>query len=223
MIDYVPPPAGASPVIFADDSLIVADKPAGLLSVPGRGADKQDCLARRVVQQYADALVVHRLDMGTSGLWLAARGPAMQRAFSIAFAERRVDKRYQAVVSGLVAPPETDDGWGLVDLPLAADWPNRPRQVVDRLRGKASQTRWRVLSTDPATGTSRLELAPLTGRSHQIRVHLQALGHPILGDGLYAPPAVQARSPRLLLHASRLAFTHPVTGEAVTVVSAPAF
>lgn len=210
-------------LVHEDPYFVVVDKPAGLLSVPGRGTDKQDCLARRVAQHYADAQVVHRLDMGTSGLWLAARGAAMQRALSIAFAQRRVDKRYQAVVDGLVAAPDSDDGWGLIDLPLAADWPNRPRQVVDRARGKPSQTRWRVLSRDRVAGTSRLELAPLTGRSHQIRVHLQALGHPILGDALYAPPEVQARAPRLLLHASELAFAHPVTGQSVTVVSAPAF
>ena len=210
-------------LVHEDPYFVVVDKPAGLLSVPGRGTDKQDCLARRLAQHYADAQVVHRLDMGTSGLWLAARGAAMQRALSIAFAERRVDKRYQAVVSGLVAEPGSADGWGLIDLPLAADWPNRPRQLIDQDRGKPSQTRWRVLSRDPVAGTSRLELAPLTGRSHQIRVHLQARGHPILGDALYAPPEVQARSPRLLLHASGLAFAHPVTGEAVKLVSAPAF
>lgn len=210
-------------VLHADGALLVLVKPSGLLAVPGRGEDKQDCLSRRAQAQWPDALVVHRLDMGTSGLWLAALGPAMQRAFSIAFAQRQVDKRYEAVVSGLVAPPDTPDGWGLIDLPLAADWPNRPRQVVDRLGGKPSQTRWRVLYADARTGTSRLELAPLTGRSHQIRVHLQALGHPILGDALYAAPPVQAQAPRLLLHASALAFTHPVTGEAVTVASSPPF
>ncbi len=210
-------------VVHADPYCVVVDKPSGLLSVPGRGADKQDCLARRTALHYADALVVHRLDMGTSGLWLMARGVPMQRAFSIAFADRQVDKRYVAVVAGLLEAPATPDGWGLIDLPLAADWPNRPRQAVDALRGKPSQTRWRLLAQDPASGTSRVELDPLTGRTHQIRVHLQAIGHPILGDALYAPPEVQALAPRLLLHASALGFAHPGTGQWLALESAAPF
>lgn len=193
------------------------DKPAGLLCVPGRGADKQDCLAARVQRMRAGALIVHRLDMATSGLCLLALGPAMQRALSIAFAQRQVRKRYVAVVGGRVQAPGAADGWGLVALPLAADWPQRPRQVVDHEHGKPSITRWRLLGYEG--GASRLELEPLTGRTHQLRVHLQALGHPILGDALYAPPEVRDAAPRLLLHATELGFAHPGTAQAITVRS----
>jgi tRNA pseudouridine32 synthase/23S rRNA pseudouridine746 synthase len=217
-------------LVHADEHVLVFDKPSGLLSVPGRGADKQDCLAARAQRLYPDALVVHRLDMATSGLFLMARGASIQRRLSDAFARREVGKRYVAVVSGrLQAPPGADaDGWGLIDLPLAADWPNRPRRIVDRERGKPSQTRWRPI-LPPLSGegwgggTTRVELEPLTGRSHQLRVHLQALGHAILGDTLYAPPEVQAAAPRLLLHATALRIDHPVTGEALAFASPAPF
>jgi len=207
-----PNPAGpAIAPVYVDDTLLVLDKPGGLLAVPGRGADKQDCLAARVQARYPDALIVHRLDMATSGLMVMARGPAAQRALGKAFAAREVDKRYIAVVAGrLEAPP---DGWGIIDLPLVVDWPNRPRRIVDRRLGKPSLTRWRVLGHDETAQTTRVELEPVTGRSHQLRVHLRELGHPILGDALYAPPAVLARSGRLLLHASSLGFVQPATGE----------
>lgn len=200
-------------LVHADASLLVLDKPAGLLSVPGRGADKQDCLSTRVQQHYPDALVVHRLDMATSGLLLMARSVAIQRALSALFEHREVNKRYVAVVDGEPAESAGADGWSLIDLPIAVDWPRRPLRIIDTAHGKASQTRWRVLSRDAATHSTRLELAPLTGRSHQLRVHLQAIGHPILGDRLYGGDAVQARSPRLLLHASALGFVHPVSGQ----------
>jgi len=210
-------------LVHADEHLLVFDKPSGLLSVPGRGADKQDCLAARARRPYPDALIVHRLDMATSGLFLMARGAEMQRSLSQAFAQREVGKRYVAVVGGrLEAGPEVDEqGWHVVDLPLAADWPNRPRRIVDREQGKPSQTRWRVLAHDD--GSTRVELEPLTGRSHQLRVHLQALGHPILGDTLYAPPEVQAAAPRLLLHATGLRMAHPVTGQALSFASTAPF
>ena len=197
-------------VVYCDDALVVLDKPAGLLSVPGRGADKQDCLSARVQARFPDALVVHRLDMATSGLMVMARGPVAQRVLSKAFAARSVAKRYVAVVAGRVeAAPER---WHVIDLPIAADWPNRPLRRIDP-GGKPSVTRWRVLGHDDAAGTPALELEPVTGRSHQLRVHLRALGHPILGDALYAPPAVQAMAARLLLHARTLALAHPSTGE----------
>lgn len=200
-------------LVYGDRHLLVVDKPAGLLSVPGRGTEKQDCALARVRREYPGALVVHRLDMATSGLLLMARGPAMQRALSGAFEQRQVAKRYVALAAGRIAAPATDDGWGCIDLPLAADWPNRPRQVVDAVRGRASRTRWRVLGYDGARDATRVELEPVTGRSHQLRVHLLALGHPLLGDALYAPAAVRERAPRLLLHASMLEVTHPATGE----------
>lgn len=217
-----PVPPGLT-VVFADDSLLVFDKPAGLLAVPGRGDDKQDCLAHRARQQWPDALVVHRLDMATSGLIVMARKLPAQRALNLAFEKRQVHKQYEAVVLGRLAPPETPDGWGLIDLPLIVDWPNRPRSIVDPSLGRPARTRWRVLAYDPVSGSTRVRLEPVTGRSHQLRVHLQALGHPILGDPLYAPPAAQAAAPRLLLHARRLALFHPDSGQALQFDSAPPF
>ena len=210
--------APAPQLLHADAHCIVALKDSGLLSVPGRGEHGQDCLAARVRAVHADALVVHRLDMSTSGLMVFARGPDAQRALSRAFAARTVHKRYVAVVAGRLSVDA-----GEIDLPLAADWPNRPRQQVDLVGGKPSLTRWHVLSTDAAQDTTRLELEPVTGRAHQLRVHLRAIGHPILGDALYAPPEICARAVRLLLHASRLAFAHPASGAPLQFESAPPF
>jgi tRNA pseudouridine32 synthase/23S rRNA pseudouridine746 synthase len=198
-------------VLYIDDTLLVVDKPSGLLAVPGRGADKQDCLSARVQARYPDALIVHRLDMATSGLMVMARGAAVQRALSQAFAAREVNKRYIAVVAGRLEAPS--DAWGVIDLPIIVDWPNRPLRMVDHQIGKPSLTRWRVLGYDATGSNTRVELEPVTGRSHQLRVHLRELGYPILGDALYAPPAVQALASRLLLHAGSLGFTHPLTGE----------
>jgi tRNA pseudouridine32 synthase / 23S rRNA pseudouridine746 synthase len=199
-------------LVHADAWLVVADKPAGLLSVPGRGEDKQDCMARRVQQHFTDALIVHRLDQATSGLLLFARGADMQRKLSMDFEGRRVHKRYVAVVGGEI---EASPDWSEIDLPLRADWPNRPRQVVDRDQGKPSLTRWRAVGPGPLAGSTRVELEPVTGRSHQLRVHLQAIGHPIVGDALYAPPDIAAAAPRLLLHASELQLVHPASDEPV--------
>lgn len=206
-------------VLHVDDHLLAFDKPSGLLSVPGRGADKQDCLATRALVQWPDARVVHRLDQPTSGVIVLARTAAMQRALGDAFAERRVDKRYVAIVDGW---PEEDAG--TIDLSLQADWPNRPRQKVERVTGKPALTHWQVLSrTRAADGTpcTRLALMPETGRTHQLRVHLQAIGHPILGDALYASPEAHDRAPRLLLHAESLSFEHPATG-APLIIACPA-
>jgi len=213
-------PVACMPValLHVDDHCIVAVKPAGLLSVPGRGAERRDCLAARIQAGHADALVVHRLDMATSGLVVLARGATAQRRLGIAFAARAVEKCYVAIVDGLVA-----DDAGEIDLPLIADWPNRPRQIVDRTCGKPSLTRYRVLDRDGTAGRTRIELTPVTGRSHQLRVHLQASGHPILGDALYAPPAVHAAADRLLLHATALRFPHPASGTPLGFESAPPF
>lgn len=194
--------------LHEDPHLLVLDKPAGLLCVPGRGADKQDCLSARAALQWPDALVVHRLDMATSGLLVMARSPAMQRALGDAFAERRVTKRYEALVDGLL--PDADD-WSLIDAALAADWPRRPLQKVDAA-GKPSQTRWRVKARWPQRNASHLWLEPLTGRTHQLRIHLQSIGHPILGDALYGSEDVRQRAPRLMLHATVLEFAHPADG-----------
>jgi tRNA pseudouridine32 synthase/23S rRNA pseudouridine746 synthase len=199
-----------------DDALVVVEKPAGLPAVPGRAPGLDDCVARRVAVELPDALVVHRLDQATSGLMLFARGAAMQQALSRAFADRAVAKRYVAIVAG-----RTDADAGEIDTPIAADWPNRPRRIVDRERGQPSLTRWRVLARDLAT--TRFELEPVTGRTHQLRVHLASIGHPILGDALYAPPEVQEAAPRLLLHASALRFVHPRHGTPIAIESAPPF
>ena len=211
-------PPAALELAHVDAHCIVVVKPAGLLAVPGRGEDRQDCLATRVQARFEDALVVHRLDMATSGLMLFARGADAQRCLSNAFARREVHKRYLAVVHSRVAREQ-----GEIDLPLIADWPNRPRQKVDPEHGKPSLTRYRVLGFDAAHNITRLALEPVTGRAHQLRVHLLAIGHPMLGDALYAPPAVQALADRLLLHATSLRFTHPESGVAVQVESAVPF
>lgn len=212
---------GEPAVLYVDDALLVLEKPAGLLAVPGRGEDKQDCVSARVLRQFPDALVVHRLDMATSGLMLMARGAVAQRRLNDAFANRAVFKRYLAVVDGL--PTTLPEAWNLIDLPIAVDWPNRPCRIIDTTHGKPSQTRWRLLSHDPPTDTSRVELEPITGRSHQLRVHLKALGHAILGDALYAPPHALSLSNRLLLHASVLAFQHPMSEQSMQFTSEPAF
>ena len=205
-------------LIHADQALIVANKPSGLLSVPGRGEDKQDCLIRRVQVDYPDALIVHRLDFDTSGLLVLARGKEMHRRLSILFQNRQVEKRYMAVVHGELA-----EASGEVCLPLIVDWPNRPLHKVDFETGKPSLTLYRVLSYNSAEQSSRLELVPETGRTHQLRVHMQALGHPILGDSLYADPVARGKADRLLLHAEYLAFPHPVNGERLSFTSTAPF
>ncbi|KQU80738.1 MULTISPECIES: pseudouridine synthase [unclassified Rhizobacter] len=194
-------------LLYLDESMLVVDKPSGLLAVLGRGEAGLDNQATRVQAEVADALVVHRLDMSTSGLMLFARGKEMQRRLSHAFAQREVRKEYVAVVDGLVGPDH-----GEIDLPLLTDWPNRPRQKVDHVDGKPALTRFSVLQRDSVAGTTRLRLEPVTGRSHQLRVHLLALGHPIAGDALYAPPDALAKAPRLLLHAQSLQLAHPLDG-----------
>ncbi len=207
-------------VLYADEALLVLDKPAGLLSVPGKGADKQDCLSSRVQLRYPDARVVHRLDQATSGLLVMALGATAQRALNDAFAMRQVHKRYVAVVDGLMEPAAED--WGMIDLPVLLDWPNRPRRIIDP-QGKPSRTRWRVLGHNLAEQTARVELEPVTGRSHQLRVHLHAIQHPILGDALYGTLASLGKAERLLLHATRLELTHPAKLQAMVFSSEPPF
>ena len=205
--------------IHEDPHLLVLDKPAGLLCVPGRGDDKQDCLSARAQRQWPDALVVHRLDMATSGLVLMARSAPMQRLLGDAFAARQVRKGYEAIVAGLL--PASPD-WSLIDAPLAADWPRRPLQKIDPA-GKPSQTRWRVKRLLPERQASHLWLEPLTGRSHQLRVHLLSIGHPILGDALYGDEDIQRRAARLLLHATMLEFDHPADETRCRFESPPPF
>ena len=198
-------------LIAQDADLLVLNKPAGLLCVPGRGTDKQDCLSARVQAVYPEALVVHRLDMATSGLVLMARNAQAQRALSRAFEERHTDKQYQAIVHGHLTHQSKDE-WSLIDAPIQVDWLRRPVRIIDP-QGQASQTRWRVLehlmvNAEPCT---RLALSPITGRTHQLRVHMQHLGHPIVGDALYGTAADDGRA-RLMLHACALSLPHPRTG-----------
>lgn len=200
--------------VYSDAFLVVAEKPAGLLAVPGRGEDKQDCMAARVQAEFPDARVVHRLDMATSGLMVLARGAEMQRRLSQAFHDREVAKRYVALVGYRLRQVA-----GEISLPLMADWPNRPLQKVDHDAGKAALTRYRVLDYDASVDVSRLELEPVTGRTHQLRVHLAALGHPIVGDALYGGIIAH----RLMLHAGFMGLRHPATGEALTFTSTAPF
>ncbi|PUE31532.1 RluA family pseudouridine synthase [Limnohabitans sp. Jir72] len=199
--------------IHEDEHLLVLEKPSGLLSVPGRGPDKQDCLSKRVQAIYPEALIVHRLDQDTSGLLLMARGIEAQRRLSRLFETRQVKKRYVAVVAGHPAQTQAEqapdeEGWRTIDGPILLDWERRPIHIIHP-DGKASRSRWRVLDTGQTA--TLIELEPVTGRTHQLRVHMQSIGHPMLGDSLYAPPEIKALSPRLMLHAQELAFPHPFT------------
>jgi tRNA pseudouridine32 synthase / 23S rRNA pseudouridine746 synthase len=204
-------------LLHVSPHFLVYDKPAGLLSVPGRGEDKQDCAIARVQALYPDALTVHRLDMATSGLLLMARGKTAQKLFSMAFAEGRVHKSYEAVVFGHL--PQLPD-WQQIDAPLWPDWPNRPKSKVDWDNGKPSSTRWRSLGAGPLPNTSRVALEPLTGRSHQLRLHMLHIGHGIVGDTLYE----QANpTGRLMLHAKRLQFLDPCSDQPFEMASESPF
>lgn len=200
--------------LYHDDQVVVVSKPAGLLSVPGRGEDKQDCLWRRVQQHFPTARIVHRLDQATSGILVLALSADSHRHLSMQFQERGTDKRYSAVVEGLV---EQDQG--CVELPLRCDWERRPLQMVDHDKGKQATTEWVCTLRDPVLNTSRVTLYPITGRSHQLRVHMMAIGHPILGDRFYARPEQAEQYSRLHLHAEMLAFDHPITGERLELES----
>lgn len=193
-------------ILYADDSLLMVNKPAGLLSVPGRAPEWKDCLISRLQSVYPDALIVHRLDCETSGVMVVARGAGIHRNLSRQFQERETQKQYRAWVGGHV----TQDT-GTVDLPLICDWEKRPKQKVCFETGKSAQTHYRVVKRFEwhNEAVSEVELTPITGRSHQLRVHMLALGHAILGDKLYAPDAVKALGPRLFLHAERLQVMHP--------------
>lgn len=200
-------------VLLIDESVVVVNKPSGLLSVPGRGPDKADCLSARVQAEFPEVLVVHRLDMETSGLMVFARKLDAQRALNRAFEQRLVEKYYVAIVTGIVANDQ-----GTIDLPLICDWPNRPRQMVDHAVGKPSTTHYVVLARDETLKQTRVGLTPITGRSHQLRVHMASLGHAIIGDSLYSLNPTPSDQ-RLLLHAAKLSFPHPVSGQPVNCVS----
>ena len=200
--DYRPPTDPWLTVLHADERIVVFDKPSGLLTVPGKDPALADSLATRAQGRWPTAVVVHRLDKDTSGILLMALDKAALGFLGSQFEHRKTAKSYVARVWG---EPEADEG--LIDLPLATDWENKPRQRVDHERGRASRTRWRVLAREGAS--SRLRLEPLTGRTHQLRVHLMSIGHPILGDAFYATGEALAAADRLQLHAEELGFTHP--------------
>jgi tRNA pseudouridine32 synthase / 23S rRNA pseudouridine746 synthase len=213
---YSPPEDAGLSVVYADEWLLCVNKAPGLLTTPGRGAQLQDCLITRLQKRYPEALVVHRLDEATSGLVLFARSLEVQRALSRAFETRAVEKTYIAVVHGLV-----DGDEGEINLPIGPDWPRRPLQKVDHQHGKPALTHWRVVARDEKANTTRLELKPQTGRTHQLRVHMQALGHAIVGDALYGD--LQNPTSRLMLHAAHLQFEHPVLARPIGINKSPEF
>jgi len=214
--DYSPPAEPYLTVLHVDKDLLVVDKPSGLLSVPGKRKEHADCLELRAREAHPQARIVHRLDMDTSGVMVLAMNPAAHRHLGLQFERRKTAKTYLADVWGHVAEDE-----GEIDLPLICDWPNRPKQMVSFEFGKPALTRFRVLERHEKT--TRVRLFPHTGRSHQLRVHMLALGHPILGDRFYAQGDVLAASPRLALHAESLEIHHPADGERVSFRSALPF
>ncbi|KHQ55146.1 RluA family pseudouridine synthase [Mameliella alba] len=199
------PPKGEIPVLYEDTDLLVVDKPAGLLSVPGKGEDLQDCLLSRLEKAFPTVRLVHRLDRDTSGVMVFGLTPHAQRHLGNQFETRKTKKTYLARLHGHLEPAT-----GEVDLPLIVDWPNRPRQKVCHETGKPALTGWKVLKSDQ--GETRVRLFPHTGRSHQLRVHTLTLGHPILGDTLYAPETAD-QYPRMMLHAEELRLNHPESGK----------
>lgn len=208
MEPYAPPP-GPPVVLHADHELLFVDKPAGLLSVPGKGPELADCLLARVQAAFPQALLVHRLDRDTSGVMVFALTPHAQRHLGLQFEKRHARKTYVALVAG-----HPEGRAGSIDLPLTVDWPNRPLQKVCHDTGRPAQTDWRVQRREGAA--TRMRLMPRTGRSHQLRVHMRELGHPILGDSLYATGPARDH-PRLMLHAQTLRLRHPDGGKGITV------
>jgi len=209
------PPDVPLDILYQDAQIIVVNKPAGLLSVPGKLEGRADCLTSRLQAAHWDTLLVHRLDCDTSGVMIFARTKQAQGFLGQEFEKRRAKKTYIAEVYGQLTPDQ-----GHIDLPLCADWPNRPRQMVDHTHGRPAQTDWQVISR--TADTTRVRLFPLTGRSHQLRVHMLAQGCPILGDPIYATGKAR-EFPRLMLHAESLSLHHPATGDWVTFTAPIAF
>ncbi len=207
-------------IIYQDDYLIAVNKPCGMLSVPGRGEDKQDCVVTRLLPDNPEIKVVHRLDCHTSGVMLLALGTAVQRTLNRQFHDRKIAKTYIALVHGLVVQKS-----GVIDIPMRGDPANRPRQVIDYADGKHAQTHWRLLGHEHSVRLaemSRLHLRPVTGRTHQLRVHCMALGHPVVGDRLYSATGPDDAE-RMMLHAERLEFRHPVRDTEMCLVAACEF
>jgi tRNA pseudouridine32 synthase/23S rRNA pseudouridine746 synthase len=216
LLNYQPPTDPYLDIIYQDEDLLVLNKQAGLLSVPGKAPEHKDCLQYRAQRVFPSATVVHRLDMATSGVIIFALNKAAHVHVSKQLENRQTDKTYFAKVFGV---PEAKSGE--IDLPLICDWPNRPKQMVDHERGKPSKTHWSIVDTDQHA--SLIKLKPITGRSHQLRVHMLALGHPILGDKLYAHEQAKLMSERLCLHAQSHTITHPTSGQAIRFSSEFAF
>ena len=197
-------------ILYRDEHLLLVNKPSGLLSVPGKHPANRDCLISRLQSDFPGARIVHRLDLDTSGIMVVALSADCHRALNQLFAARKTSKEYQAIVFGQVEQQQ-----GQIELPLLCDWPNRPKQKVDLEHGKPALTYYQVLATDPERNSSRLLLKPVTGRSHQLRVHLSAIGHPVLGCDFYAHDRAVKMAQRLLLHATVLSFIHPISGTAI--------
>nr|WP_306173850.1 bifunctional tRNA pseudouridine(32) synthase/23S rRNA pseudouridine(746) synthase RluA [Pseudoalteromonas shioyasakiensis] len=216
LLNYNPPMTPYLSIVYQDDDLLIVNKPSGLLTVPGKDPKHADCLIARINRVFPTAKIVHRLDMATSGIICLAMHKEAHRNLSIQFQDRKTAKRYIARVFG-----KLEQETGSVDLPLICDWPNRPKQIVDHDNGKPSLTHFKVLEYEG--NATRVELTPITGRSHQLRVHMLSLGHPILGDKLYAHPEAFAMAPRLQLHAEMLTLAHPASGETLIFEAAPKF
>lgn len=218
---YQPPMSPYLDIVYRDNDIVVLNKPSGLLTVPGRLPEHQDCLQNRVLKVLPCATVVHRLDMATSGIILMALNKPAHVAISRQFEKRLTQKSYIARVFGKI-----EQATGSIEQPLICDWPNRPKQKIDHEHGKASLTHYKVISysenIDGQT-TTLVELTPVTGRSHQLRVHMLSLGHPILGDRLYAHAQALTTSNRMQLHARMLQISHPVTEEKLTFTKACPF
>ncbi len=214
---YNPPPHIGLDILFQDAYFLIANKPAGLLSVPGNSPEKQDCMVSRCAAEFGELHIAHRLDMSTSGIIAFARSKEAVRGLNRLFAERKVHKTYIAVVDGLV-----QDAQGEINAPLMVDWERRPRQMISE-QGRQAHTRYQVLSRDTETNTSRVQLTPITGRSHQLRVHMMSIGHAILGDEFYASDEAFAKADRLLLHAAELIFDHPITQQPLHIQCLPDF
>lgn len=216
ILNYAPPVSPYIEIIHQDDDILVLNKPSGLLSVPGKAVEHKDSLQLRVQRVFPTATIVHRLDMATSGLMLMALNKDSHRHLSRQFELRQTSKRYQAWVWGTL-----ESKAGSVELPLICDWPNRPKQMVDHERGKPALTYYKTL--EQQAQCAKVELIPVTGRSHQLRVHMLSLGHPILGDRLYAHADALAMANRLQLHACEISFCHPKSQEKLTFSSPSPF
>ncbi|WP_173912804.1 pseudouridine synthase [Acinetobacter sp. Marseille-Q1618] len=205
------PPQEPLKILYEDTDLVVIEKPAGLLSVPGRLPEHHDSAYFRVLDRFPNAKITHRLDMATSGILMFAKHRDAEVAVSKMFQARTVQKNYIALVQGQLL------GEGSVDVPLITDWENRPRQMVHFELGKPAKTLYQALSYDAEQAITRVLLTPITGRSHQLRVHMMHIGHPITGDKIYHPEPSRSPLKRMALHASYLAFTQPLSGEQVEI------